>query len=143
MRNIYSRLSSTAYDIVRNLESKGWQFEDDYWEDHHKGDPYYDVKFKSPNMKQFASINANAWRELTLEYLLEREAHHAAHDWVKNIFDYSSVISNPVADGLKKHFLKTKSTEFKSLYSTDTKFDVKVKAKNNKPKKVKVTIEIL
>lgn len=141
--DIYTRLSEKSFNEVDELKNLGWEFRDAYWESGHNGDPYYDVEFKSPNMQKWASIDEGVWSKITKKYLLDREAHHAAHDWSNDIFHYTSVITNPMADGLKKHFLKTKNTNIGKLYSSNAEFNVKVSPMLKKAKKVKVTIEIL
>jgi len=145
MTNIYSCLNRTARRTVQSLEKQGWEFLDASWEYIRNGDEYKDVRFKSPNMKRFARISEHHWKEVTLEYLLEREAHHVANEWVSDVFHYTSVVTNPVTRGLKEHFLKTKNSKFAPLYASSAEFDVKVSPNitNNTPKKVKVTIEIL
>jgi hypothetical protein len=145
MTNIYSQLSRASKGVIQSLEKQGWEFLDDSWEYIRKGDEYKDVRFKSPNMRRFASIPERHWKEVSLEYLLEREAHHAANDWASDVFHYTSVVTNPVTKELKEHFLKTKNSKFSPLYASSAEFDVKVSPNiaNNTPRKVKVTIEII
>ncbi len=130
--------------MVEGLEKKGWEFKDGSWVSGHNGDEYDDVEFKSPNMEKFASIGERQWKEVTEEYLLEREATHIASEWANNVFSYMSVVINPLAAGLAKHFRKTKNTSFAKLYSSAAEFNIKVSKKvKDKPKKIRVTIEIL
>lgn len=140
MDNIIDRLTPEGKKTVSKLINQGWKFEDDYWECHHNGTPYYDVKFKSPQMQELASIGEYDWPKVTEKYLLDREAHHVAYDWARNVFEHSSTMCNPVADVLKKYFLKSKNTKISKLYGSSVR--VVTKIKNNTPKKVKITIEI-
>jgi hypothetical protein len=140
---IVRNLTPEQRKVIDRLTEEGWEFHDGSWNDHHNGNEYNDVDFQSPNMREKASIDSRAWGEVTEKYLREREAYHAANDWAKDVFHYTSVITNPLAEGLKKHFLKKKSTKFARLFSTSAKFDVKVSPKvKDKPKKIKVLITI-
>jgi hypothetical protein len=146
MRNdIYSNLTAAQKTMLKSLGKKGWKFQDGYWESHHNGTPYYDVEFKSPSMENFRSIGEHEWPKVTLDYLLEREATSVASDWTDTVFSRNSTVTTPIAQSLKEYFLKKHTTEFLKLYSEAVNVDVSISntIKNNKPTKVKVTIEIL
>ncbi len=78
---VISRLTGKTEDMVRELASQGWEFENAYWESGHNGDPYYDVKFKSPRMENFVEIGQYDWKKITKKDLLELEAREIAHEW--------------------------------------------------------------
>ena len=140
---IVRKLSTAGQEMIARLEKEGWKFSGDHWASNHNGDQYDDVSFQSPRMKKPASIDENRWKEVTEEYLLEREAWHAANDWANDVFHYTSVITNPLTRELSEYFVKKKGVNFSSLYASDVKFDVKISPKlKDKPKKIKVTITI-
>jgi len=140
---VINKLSHDTRPMIEGLAKRGWQFRDGSWESGHNGDEYDDVEFKSPNMTKFASIAEREWREVTEEYLLEREAGHVGHEWASNVFHYTSVITNPLSGVLAKYFRKKKNASFAPLYSSSAEFKVKISPKiKDKPKKIKITIEI-
>lgn len=140
----FSYLTPVAKSAINKLKRQGWIFENYSWEDHHTGVPYDDVKFKSPNMRDFGMIYEYRLNEITEDYLLERDAWHSAHDWAENVFTHTSVIIDPLAEGLEKYFLEKKNTNLKKLYATSAEFVVKISPKiKDSPKKIKVTIEII
>lgn len=143
MKGPLSQLSKSSRAVVKSLISEGWVFEDRSSTYAQTGESFTEVAFKSPEMEDFGLISECYWKGVTKEYLIARAAGHVAHEWARNVFHYTSVITNPLAEALREHFIKSNSTSFQPLYSTDAEFDIKVKTKNNKPKQVKVTIEIL
>ena len=148
MSNIYSTLDFDTKQMIQRLEHEGWKFEDDYWEDHHKGDPYCDVKFKSPEMREYVSLSEDEWKKITEKFLRELAAYKLAVQWVDALFYSKSHFQIPIAEQLMKHFIKQKSGFASGTGPWDNKMDFTVKVsptleKTNKPKKVKVTIEIL
>lgn len=127
--------------LIRKMEKLGWQFYFESWMDRHKSDTYYELKFKSPNMKNTASIHED---EISETFLLEREARAISMDWANSLFNSKLTIQNPISLELEKYLLKNKSNKFLSIYASSIEFDVKISPENkNTPKKVKVTIEIL
>jgi len=143
--DIYSNLTATQKKMLKSLKAKGWEFRDAYWESHHNGTPYYDVEFKSPNMENFCQIGESDWPKVTLECLLDREASRVATDWADNVFSRNSTVTTPITQSLRAYFLKKQTTDFLKLYSEAVDVDVTISKtiKNDRPSKVKVTIEIL
>lgn len=130
-------------DLIKRCRKIGWEFHMSGWTDRHKSDDYYELKFKSPNMKDFSSIHETYFGELSDSYLLMREAYAVSHDWADGVFNDLSVIQHPIAEELAKFMKKRKSCKFKNLWATDSEFEVKISPKvGNKPKKIKVLITI-
>jgi hypothetical protein len=140
------RLPDASQNEIEKLAEQGWEFRSNYWESGHNGDPYDDVEFKSPNMKEFSSIGEYDWRDrVNRRYLLKQEAESVAREWTSEATDDSSFVGRPVELALTKYFLKRKDAGFEQIHSYDPniKFVVKCSPKNiHKPKHIKVTIEI-
>jgi hypothetical protein len=132
-------------EVVKELANVGWEFESDYWESGHNGDPYDDVKFKSPNMPEFVRIGEYDWPKITKQELLAKEAEAVAQSWVDNLLDSSFVLEKPFTELLTKYFIKRKDSCFGKFTTFDLKTKVlaKLSLKNkHQPKSVKITIEI-
>jgi hypothetical protein len=103
---VISRLTGKTEDMVRDLASQGWEFKDAYWESGHNGDPYYDVKFKSPRMENFVEIGQYDWKKITKRQLLKSEASQIAKEWWHGLGedDHRSYhdFNHVVKDALKK-----------------------------------------
>jgi len=141
MENIHARLGLKTRQMIERLQSEGWKFEDDYWESGHNGDPYYDVKFKSPKMEEFArGIGEHEWETITEKSLRKREAAWLAHRWTGYVFHDENLINDPVEKIVTEHLLKTETAEFKN--EPEPEVSVKISPKVKSPKKVKITIEI-
>jgi len=129
--------------IVSQLISVGWKFWLSTWKDRHKNDDYYELHFRSPNMKKSGSIHHSYFGDITREYLFEREAFAVASDWADGLFNHKLTIQNPIAEALREHFTKKRDCRFDYVYSTNIDFQVKVAPRTQtKPKKVTVKITI-
>lgn len=137
-------LPASSRKVIKKMEKLAWKFHIESWVDRHKNDIYYMLVVKSPNMKITTTIQEQYFNEITEKFLLEREAQAVSIDWVERIFDNKFAIQNPISVELEKYLLKNKSNVFLPIYEDALEFDVKISPTNkNKPKKVKVTIEIL
>jgi hypothetical protein len=138
------RLPIAVQYEIQELANNGWEFTKNYWESGHNGDSYNDVKFKSPAMSVSANISEHDWNtHTTKEDLLNREAEAVACGWAKTVEDDLDIFG-PLSKKLKTYFLKRKDCNFGKLgYGASTvtlRISPQVK---NKPKKIRVTVEIL
>ncbi len=145
MKDIYERLSRDRLNTVKKLEAEGWKFEDDYWESGHNGDPYNDVKFKSPEMNDFVSIGEREWDEITENELRHRATAAIASEWSNSILsEWAAIdISRQTVAGLHKLIATKKIKMVNAVDEIPTEVIVKTSAKPKAPKRVKITIEIL
>lgn len=130
-------------EVIKKHKKLGWEFYMTSWTDRHKGDDYYELQFKSPNMKDFSSVASTYFGELSDSYLLMREAFAVAHDWSDGVFNDKSVIQNPISKKLAEVMVKRKDCKFKNLWASGAEFKVNISPKvGNVPKKIKVLITI-
>ena len=123
---------------VVQLANKGWKFESAYWECHHNGTPYYDVRFKSPRMKEFCDISERDWPTINEKKLLELEARKLTYAWIENLNEeLPSELTKPLYEILDTTDFSVDSAAPKMNYKT------KVLTKNiSKIKKVTLTLTI-
>ena len=143
------KLDSERQSLVKELSNQGWIFESDYWESGHNGDPYDDVKFKSPCMNSFVSIGEYDWEKITKKELLEKEAISVATHWVTKLHgeweeDYIlTEIDDVIVKELKKAFLARKSCKFETSRLPSKNIQVKISPKiKDKIKDIQITVKI-
>ena len=87
--------------VVTVLQSEGWVFQIDNWQNGHNGNDEWTFQFKSPRMKEFAGEFSP--EKTTSSKFRLREAQIVAREYRRN---YDDTIHDQIQDVLTKLFLK-------------------------------------
>lgn len=102
-------LTPSQIEDIELLESLGWKFGEDEWQDGHNHNNYYDLEFKSPRMKEFWKIDD---KKLNLKNLCMREAENLSFYYIRNNEDR---ILDKYMEMAKEKFLEDKNLKIEQL----------------------------